>query len=333
MEQLQRITQEIDRQIIHYLKKRNNLSYENRLKEAIDILLTILKKEEIKDLQNIIEEIKTYSSYIQSAVNLYLQGHLQESFAKMKDILKQENKKQGPTATKYSAVYTIRSGIHIYRGRVNSEKRYKKVDLFHVPITNRGKVSTMRFSIPGYPCLYMAASPYCCWRELNNPAEFTIASIKVKYDVPVLDMRFCVKSANIDDLLGYIVFYPFRIACSIPVPTKNSNDQFKIEYIIPQILLHTSIIERASNRFKGIITTSTKYFQRSNLFNTIRDADNIIVPMQSVNNDKINNDGHCKQLSEWFSVNKLYDSIRDDTYSKGYWDNILSSLEGACQNK
>lgn len=48
-------------------------------------------------------------------------------------------------------------------------KRKKGMVMFHIPITMRRQVGTERYSIPGYPCLYLGNSIYVCWEEMNRP--------------------------------------------------------------------------------------------------------------------------------------------------------------------
>ena len=64
--------------------------------------------------------------------------------------------------------------------------------MFHIKYSLRSKVKTQRFSFPGLPCLYLGASSYVCWLELNRPAfdKFQVATIKQKStdDYNVIDL-------------------------------------------------------------------------------------------------------------------------------------------------
>lgn len=328
IDNLQKIACDIDKEVFCYIQQTDGMPYEKRLKGAYNVLITALSsaQDNFEDFNSLKLKLNKYCKNIVESVELYQRGLLQSSL-KITDKLLVINGsyKKYVTATYYSSVYELKEGTPLYRLRRNEKESFAKKDLFHVPIEKRGIVSTMRFSIPGFPCLYMGASPYCCWKELNMPDSFTAAKITVKEDVSLLDMRFGVKYKTLKQMIGYFVFYPFRIACSIPVNSNHSNDNFKPEYIIPQILLHTSIVGKASHRFCGIITTSTKYFETPNIFKDIRDADNIIVPMQ---NKGYNENGHCIDLADWFFIESIYDSRNEEkgynrSVNKEYWKDLM----------
>lgn len=42
------------------------------------------------------------------------------------------------------------------------------IDLFHVPFQKRRSIGTNRFSIPGFPCVYLSDSLYTSWSECIN---------------------------------------------------------------------------------------------------------------------------------------------------------------------
>ena len=59
---------------------------------------------------------------------------------------------------------------NFYRIRIHKENFPIAIDnFFHIPFEKRGLVKTQRFSIPGFPSLYLGSSIYLCWEELNRP--------------------------------------------------------------------------------------------------------------------------------------------------------------------
>ena len=64
---------------------------------------------------------------------------------------------------------TITDNVVFYRARVSNGKQFKKKDLFHIDFISRHLVSTNRYSIPGFPALYLGDSSYVCWEEFNRP--------------------------------------------------------------------------------------------------------------------------------------------------------------------
>ena len=79
-------------------------------------------------------------------------------------------------------VYDDREYIYIRRRRINPHDmvayRARKCDTYdlfcrtemmHIPYHKRHLISNQRFSLSGYPCLYLGTSIYGCWEELERP--------------------------------------------------------------------------------------------------------------------------------------------------------------------
>lgn len=67
-------------------------------------------------------------------------------------------------------IVEIPSGTNFYRIRIHKENYPLPNDsFFHIPFNLRGKVKTQRFSIPGFPSLYLGNSIYVYWEELKRP--------------------------------------------------------------------------------------------------------------------------------------------------------------------
>ncbi len=148
---------------------------------------------------------------------------------------------------------------------VSDNKPYGRERVFHTPYNLRSKVSTSRYSIAGYPSLYLGTSLDLCCEEihLNPHQDFALASIfklerTVEYsntNIQVIELgvkpqdflnteRYNVRHARrIENSLlesssvraAYLLWYPLIAACSyIRV---NKKDPFAAEYIIPQLLM------------------------------------------------------------------------------------------------
>ena len=152
---------------------------------------------------------------------------------------------------------------HFYRLR-NDEANYglSKGELFHIPFHKRGNVSTMRYSIPGFPCLYLADSVYVAWEELRRPSLSKIQAVRLEniLDIKVLDVTTdiymgedaIIDALSPDELWTHLLVWPLIAACSIKVPDPKVS--FKPEYIIPQLLLQ---IVRTNDDLQGIMFSST----------------------------------------------------------------------------
>lgn len=212
----------------------------------------------------------------------------------------------------------------LYRMRVGFNKSYKRSEMFHIPFDKRGLATTQRYSIPGLPCLYLGGSIYVCWEELKRPDLNSVHGSKYQFSeeykekVNILyfgltpkmfaheisqeyKYRAYIKKKNkrvlkdkdVEDLKilleTYMILWPIICSCSIKV--KNTNDTFKPEYIIPQLLL-----QWVSNRseFHGIC-----YFSVNTLHNKENYVlnQNIVIPVKSVKKE-----GYCSSLISMFRL-------------------------------
>ena len=156
----------------------------------------------------------------------------------------------------------------LYRLRKMDRPREKRIlEFFHIPFRERYLMGTYRYSIPGYPSLYCAASVYGAWEEMDRKAlnEFGYAIFKVKEDFRLLDLRWRFEDEELikngDKLKNYLLRLPIIIACSMQV--KHSRDRFVPEYIFPQQIFKW-LMDRLqeTNSFNddilGVIYTSNK---------------------------------------------------------------------------
>ena len=158
---------------------------------------------------------------------------------------------------------------------INKESLFRVVDVenaavpnrkrvFHVPFSMRSKMSTQRYSIPGFPCLYLGTSVELCCMELNKDPqrdyvcvsryelqtdkrifshfnketnepvfdndEFIIYDVSIKPDKDIYSVL-----QNDSDFFKYIKWYPLISACSYIRAMRN--DHYSAEYIIPQLFI------------------------------------------------------------------------------------------------
>ena len=141
----------------------------------------------------------------------------------------------------------------LYRVRVQDSDDFTTEQMFHIPFDCRHKISTRRYSIPGFPSLYLGSSTYICWKELGCPQFDNVYSVRLETtdNIRVLDFGFTPRlMADIVELLllpdppqvplfdlslARVLFWPLIAASSIRV--LHRNDPFKPEYIVPQLVL------------------------------------------------------------------------------------------------
>ena len=156
--------------------------------------------------------------------------------------------------------------LRLFRAvKVADNKPYQRNRVFHTPYNLRSKVSTNRYSIAGYPSLYLGTSLELCCNEikadlnkdlivaaafkLERTIEYTNTNIQV-IELGVKPQDFLSSPTNNEgprrripeDLVertnvrsAYLLWYPLIAACSF-IRT-NKNDPFAAEYIIPQLLM------------------------------------------------------------------------------------------------
>ena len=158
----------------------------------------------------------------------------------------------------------------------------------------RGKVSTQRYSIPGFPSLYLGRTLYAAWEEMRRPsiAEFQAVRLESTERIQYLDLTRPLFPENVkaQEIYRYFMTWPLIACCSVKV--KEYNDFFKPEYIIPQLLLQWV---RNTNQVDGIRYNSTHIdFHKSK---SEGDFSNLVLPVKQ--NMQM---GHCPELKRIFKV-------------------------------
>lgn len=184
-------------------------------------------------------------------IQLYLSGSQSEAFLKFYTLFSSHI-----SSIRFSY---IKKNINLYRmrtGKNGYEEFETKEEMFHIPFDYNHLVGNERYSISGFPSLYLGSSVYVCWEEIKRPElDYTnIALFKPVEDVKVLDLSMpkflhFTKERFSDCLV---------LACSMPV--NNPSAPFKPEYIIPQMLLQSLVKynkENENDRIEGIKYTST----------------------------------------------------------------------------
>lgn len=197
--------------------------------------------------------------------------------------------------------------IPLFRMRVHDQFiRYPK-EMFHIPFEQRRKVSTQRYSIPGYPCLYLGASSYVCWKELGHPPfdSVYLARFEPTRNIKLLDIGFTPQylslSSGIIDFennednrkffISQILLWPLKCACM--VQSLHTEVPFKPEYIIPQFLLQYIKDDQAID---GIRYYSTFFDDEDSSLLGLNYAFPVKTSAPS---------GHCKDLKQLFNLTEV----------------------------
>jgi hypothetical protein len=188
----------------------------------------------------IINKIVQLSNAINETVRLHYEGKVQESSINLFKTLDELLFDDVGLAVK------VKNESVFYRARANTGEHFERMDLFHIDFKLRHIVSTNRYSIPGFPALYLGDTTYVCWEEFNQHRlrDLWFVKLENKEELNVLKIQriedFLMELEEIDEsfqltfLLRYLITFPLSLACTVRVNKPNGN--FKPEYIIPQLL-------------------------------------------------------------------------------------------------
>lgn len=173
-------------------------------------------------------------------------------------------------------------------------ERLGSLEMFHIPFELRGKVIAHRYSIPGFPSLYLGKTLYVAWEELNRPRLDSFQTVMLKSIKPIQFLDLTAIDWGEDNLNSkaykYLMTWPLIAACSLKV--KDYSNPFKAEYIIPQLLLQWI---RENQDLDGIKYNSTHI--DTGILNSTGELFNLVLPVKE-NKDE----GYCKQLSSIFEM-------------------------------
>jgi hypothetical protein len=266
--------------------------YNEQLKSYVDGTLNY--KDGRTDL--VLKKIEELSAGLLEAVDEYYRGNVFGATKAFNDAM------SSVKFTAMTSVSTIPAESYFYRTRPTSERNLSRKALFHNPFQNRHAVKTGRYSIPGFPALYLGSSVYVCWEEydrlpipslyfsrLSNTRNLKVAQIQRLDDF----LRGIEPLPNDGELksrafIRYLSLFPLLIACTIKTKQDGS---FKPEYIIPQLLLQ---FISNNKQVDGIMFPSTKvdYHLIENI-----SAYNYVFPVK-----EINTEGYCSQLLNTFEM-------------------------------
>lgn len=193
-----------------------------------------------------------------------------------------------------------------YRARLNDGSIHSIKDMFHIPNNKRGIVKTQRFSMPGYPCLYLGNTVFDCWQEMGRPSfdDLMFSGFKTVCEFSLFDLRIPnVSDFSKEKLAKTLKRMVFVIACQFKV--KETKAQFKPEYIIPQLLFEYVVsVNRKDKHDKcspyemvwGVIYTST-HNERDFSYG-INQMENIVLPVVDINNE------YCNYLASLFEISE-----------------------------
>lgn len=272
----------ITEKLNHFLEKVHSLDdgYIHEVKKNISV--DFVKNTHTNIIANLID-----------CINKYYNGNPFGAYEKLESVLRND----------YKDLYMIINqkdydiGESFFRIRLNEMNYpYLKEEMFHIPFELRNKVSSQRYSIPGFPSLYLGRTIYICWEELIRPSIDKVQAVKLKSvkKIKLLDLTPPIKDSNdIEELYRFLMTFPLIMCCSVKV--KDTSDTFKPEYIIPQLLLQWI---RNNDTIDGIQYKSTHI--TSKVFNENTELINIVLPVKTSKEN-----GICEKLASYFESTEV----------------------------
>lgn len=287
-------------------KSDKELHFRKRLGKALSTYIFLLKdfvKELPLERDPVLKEIEFIIEKINKMAENCMAGRISTGYAQLANLLRtiENGNRIIPKIDIRKTILQFEPNANFYRIRLlDSIIDVQRKEMFHIPLDKRGIIKTQRFSIPGYPCLYLGDSIYGCWEEMHQPPTHTCAVSRFTNTIPLNFIDLTIP--NRSDLKNpeYLKLLPLIIASMIQVADTNAT--YKPEYIVPQLLMEWVLKNREyldnGNKIAihGIAYTSTRKHDGFNFPNHV--FINYAIPVFSVAMDR----KYCKKLCEYFKL-------------------------------
>lgn len=249
----------------------------------------------LTNFEMIIQRQQEFIDGIKRSIEFYYDGYPFKAYEEFSKVMSYRVSKFGSMLN----VGEFEEQNNFYRIRTKLDNKiYSPNEMFHIPFELRGKVSTQRYSIPGFPSLYLGTTLYIAWEELNRPKLDEFQAVRLENTKPIKYLDLTFSNLNLIVINGkltknayrFLMTWPLIAACSISV--KDYSDNFKPEYLIPQFLLQWI---RTNKDVDGIKYNSTHI--KRNVIKGHLGLCNLVLPVKE-NKDE----GFCTQLTNMFNI-------------------------------
>lgn len=283
------------------------------------------------DMNIIVKLLGIFKDGILETVCSYHEGHPSESFQRFNSMMEQVQNEDPEKNVEQGFFFDNRilkevpkgtKDLHLFRMRecIDPLEMDSRKSIFHVPFDKRNFITVARYSIPGFPSLYLGRSLYACWKEMKRTSFDNLYFSRFNFSESTKvfflahdpnDMlskeQYVAHHMNMKykkDLYSFLALWPLQLACSIP--TIDSNASFYPEYIIPQMLMQW--VRKSNLEIDGICYRTTRIPLTHKI--RIRRKDDFDKTYPSLFPKILNNyvfpvknsatKGHCKKLAKKF---------------------------------
>lgn len=258
-----------EKSMIDFLNNNFELYLEDLRKANVPEKNQLVGKEMCQKVNDVIDDVENNMQEIINVLEMYRLGNIIDASKKFFNIA---DKMKPYLMIDYTGNFHKDSYFRIRK--VNEKQaKFERNEMFHIPLTKNYLIGTERYSMPGYPCLYLGTQIELCWYECGKPELFYVSKFEIPDEVDntlkLIDFSqkscelkhsfFCWFNNEKDKdkvrkyLLKYLYTYPLRAACSVTV--EHLEERVIEEYIIPQLLLQWI---RKNKDFYGVKYESCK---------------------------------------------------------------------------
>jgi len=328
-----------------YLETEDRKSFLHHYHERMDHFINELKTVpqsaiDSADKNNLITNVGYIIQELEEILRLYLDGLPAQAYSRFKALA--EFRTLASRLVNWRTI-SLDSKTPFYRTKkeFNYKKKWwersqngflnyvKSIDMFHVPFEKRKIIGTNRFSIPGFPCIYLSGTLHTSWSEAveNKAQHFHAVSYRNHrplYVVDVVPINFAkpvtagndylAKLYNYNDyndvFIDYVILFPLITACHSKISYTSSyagEVKFKSEYIIPQLLLQWY-------RDNHIVVDGIRYLSctaEARFPKELFDKYNYVMPAIQMMEE-----GYCSHLLHNYSATPVYSYLRKSKESE-----------------
>lgn len=210
-----------------------------------------------------IENEEKFTQNLKEVIEHCRNGMGHKAFEKLKSAL-EETRSLYRKANEYWGIYKLKPDTPCFRIRKDTDTTNFPNCIKHFPFQDVRYLQASRFSLPGFPCLYLGSSIQLCTMEkgmdINEPCLKASFQLRENTSLSCIDIVPPTNLDNNDSVFSFLLLYPFYVTCLFEKEKSQTEKQvyFQEEYIVPQLLLS---YVRENQEIDGIRYLSTHYRQ------------------------------------------------------------------------